>query len=73
MRLPSARNSRATHLFIKQPAAVKIPAIHLAPRHLRADEVDYECELAVVIGKRCKNVSKANALDYVLGYTALTT
>jgi 2-keto-4-pentenoate hydratase/2-oxohepta-3-ene-1,7-dioic acid hydratase in catechol pathway len=31
--------------------------------------VDYECELAVVIGKRCKNVSRADALDYVLGYT----
>jgi 2-keto-4-pentenoate hydratase/2-oxohepta-3-ene-1,7-dioic acid hydratase in catechol pathway len=31
--------------------------------------VDYECELAVVIGRACKNVSKANALDYVLGYT----
>ena len=31
--------------------------------------VDYECELAVVIGKSCQNVSKADALDYVLGYT----
>jgi 2-keto-4-pentenoate hydratase/2-oxohepta-3-ene-1,7-dioic acid hydratase in catechol pathway len=31
--------------------------------------VDYECELAVVIGKPCKNVSKADALSYVLGYT----
>jgi 2-keto-4-pentenoate hydratase/2-oxohepta-3-ene-1,7-dioic acid hydratase in catechol pathway len=31
--------------------------------------VDYECELAVVIGKLCKNVSKAEALKYVLGYT----
>ena len=29
----------------------------------------YECELAVVIGKRAKNVSKEHALDYVLGYT----
>jgi 2-keto-4-pentenoate hydratase/2-oxohepta-3-ene-1,7-dioic acid hydratase in catechol pathway len=28
----------------------------LLPTHLRSDEVDYECELAVVIGKRCKNV-----------------
>ena len=28
-----------------------------------------ECELAVVIGKSCKNVSKAQAYDYVLGYT----
>ncbi len=39
------------------------------PRHLPSDEVDYECELAVVIGKPCKNVSRTNALDYVLGYT----
>ena len=40
------------------------------PTHLRSDEVDYECELAVVIGRACKNVSRQNALDYVLGYTA---
>ena len=40
------------------------------PRHLRSNEVDYECELAIVIGQRCKNVSRATALDYVLGYTA---
>jgi 2-keto-4-pentenoate hydratase/2-oxohepta-3-ene-1,7-dioic acid hydratase in catechol pathway len=39
------------------------------PTHLKSDEVDYECELAVVIGKACKNVSRAKALDYVLGYT----
>ncbi|TDZ10320.1 Fumarylacetoacetate hydrolase domain-containing protein 2 [Colletotrichum sidae] len=31
---------------------------------------DYESELAVVLGKTAKNVSEANALDYVLGYTA---
>ncbi|MEM8867235.1 MAG: fumarylacetoacetate hydrolase family protein [Verrucomicrobiota bacterium] len=41
----------------------------ILPRHLHSDQVDYECELAVVIGKRCKNVSAAEALDYVLGYT----
>ena len=39
------------------------------PRHLRSEEVDYECELAVVIGRPCKNVSRADALNYVLGYT----
>jgi 2-keto-4-pentenoate hydratase/2-oxohepta-3-ene-1,7-dioic acid hydratase in catechol pathway len=33
-------------------------------------QVDYEAELAVVIGRRAKNVSSANAVDYVLGYTA---
>jgi 2-keto-4-pentenoate hydratase/2-oxohepta-3-ene-1,7-dioic acid hydratase in catechol pathway len=36
---------------------------------LRSEKVDYECELAVVIGKTCKNVSRTKALEYVLGYT----
>ena len=36
---------------------------------MASDEVDYECELAVVIGRACKNVSRERALDYVLGYT----
>ena len=39
------------------------------PRALRSDEVDYECELAVVIGKPCKNVTRKDALKHVLGYT----
>ena len=39
------------------------------PTHLRSDEVDYECELAVVIGRPCKNVSRGQALSCVLGYT----
>ncbi len=57
-------------LFMKSPAAVQNPGDPIElPRHLRSDEVDYECELAVVIGRRCKNVSKESALDYVLGYT----
>ena len=30
---------------------------------------DYEGELGVVIGRRCKNVKHADALDYVFGYT----
>ncbi len=57
-------------LFMKNIAALNHPgAPILLPRHLRSDEVDYECELAVVIGKRCRNVSRADALQYVLGYT----
>lgn len=35
------------------------------------DSLDYEVELAVVIGKDAKNVSIENAEDYVLGYTIL--
>ncbi|HEX4349375.1 MAG TPA: fumarylacetoacetate hydrolase family protein [Verrucomicrobiae bacterium] len=41
----------------------------LLPTHLKSDEVDYECELAVVIGRACKNVSRQNALSHVAGYT----
>lgn len=35
-----------------------------------ATKVDYEAELAVVIGKRARNVAEEVALSYVLGYTA---
>lgn len=41
----------------------------LLPTHLKSDEVDYECELAVVIGRAGKNISRQNALGHVLGYT----
>lgn len=57
-------------LFVKGVNTLQHPGgpIEL-PRHLRSDEVDYECELAVVIGKPCKNVAPEDALNYVLGYT----
>lgn len=35
------------------------------------DSLDYECELAVIIGRDCKNVKRENAFDYVFGYTIL--
>ena len=57
-------------LFMKSAAAVQNPGDPIVlPRHLRSDLVDYECELAVVIGRKCKNVSRDEALKYVLGYT----
>jgi 2-keto-4-pentenoate hydratase/2-oxohepta-3-ene-1,7-dioic acid hydratase in catechol pathway len=60
-------------LFMKTPATVQNPGDPiLLPTQLKSHQVDYECELAVVIGKAAKNVSKEQALDYVLGYTAAT-
>lgn len=57
-------------LFMKNPGAVQNPGDPIElPQKLASTQVDYECELAIVIGRRCKNVSKANALSYVLGYT----
>lgn len=35
-----------------------------------ATKVDYEAEIAIVIGKKAKNVKEEDALSYVLGYTA---
>jgi 2-keto-4-pentenoate hydratase/2-oxohepta-3-ene-1,7-dioic acid hydratase in catechol pathway len=57
-------------VFMKNSGSLQNPGDPIVlPRRLTSDAVDYECELAVVIGKECYNVSKANALDYVLGYT----
>jgi len=58
-------------VFFKNPAALQNPGDPIVlPTRLRSDEVDYECELAVVIGRPCKNISRAEAMNYVLGYTA---
>ena len=57
-------------LFMKTPSTVQNPDDPIVlPTHMKSTEVDYECELAVVIGRACKNVSKSDALDYVFGYT----
>ena len=57
-------------LFMKHPSSVQNPDEPiLLPRALRSDRVDYECELAVIIGRTARNVSRETALSYVLGYT----
>lgn len=37
--------------------------------HKISDQIDWEVELAVIIGRKAKSVSKANAMDFVFGYT----
>jgi 2-keto-4-pentenoate hydratase/2-oxohepta-3-ene-1,7-dioic acid hydratase in catechol pathway len=57
-------------LFMKPPGALQNPGDPIElPRHLPSERVDFEGELAVVIGRTCKNVRPEDALDYVLGYT----
>jgi len=57
-------------LFMKAPSALQNPGDPiLLPTHLASHQVDFECELAIVIGRTAKNVSRDNALDYVLGFT----
>ena len=57
-------------VFMKLPNVIQHPGDPiLLPTHLKSDKVDYECELAVVIGKTARNVTRENALQHVLGYT----
>jgi len=57
-------------LFMKSPGAVQDPGEAIVlPRALASAEVDLEGELAVVIGRRCRNVSRDEALKVVAGFT----
>ena len=38
---------------------------------IKDDAADFESEVAIVIGKTCKNVTEEEALDYLLGYVSL--
>lgn len=66
------RQKTFPYVFMKPPTTtlthpgqpVKIPAVS-------PDHIDWELELGIVIGKACKGVSEAEALDYVAGYTVI--
>jgi 2-keto-4-pentenoate hydratase/2-oxohepta-3-ene-1,7-dioic acid hydratase in catechol pathway len=56
-------------LFLKPPSALLSPGgvVRLPPESAR---VEHEAELAVIVGKRAKNVAKDAALGHVFGYAA---
>lgn len=56
-------------VFIKASTAVTGPGDFIELPRSAPDEVDFEAELAVVMGKKARNVSPDRALDYVLGFT----
>jgi 2-keto-4-pentenoate hydratase/2-oxohepta-3-ene-1,7-dioic acid hydratase in catechol pathway len=56
-------------IFIKSITSLSNPGNPIMLPRMAPDEVDYECELVIVIGRRAKHVSQEEALDYVLGYT----
>jgi len=55
-------------LFLKPPSAILAPGGQIVYPS-SSIQVDYEGELAFVIGKRCRNVSADEAEKYILGYT----
>lgn len=54
--------------FFKNPSALTGPTDDIVIPAVCNDEVDYEIELALVIGKKAKDVPKERAFEYVLGY-----
>ena len=64
------RNETFPYVFMK-PASTTLtnPGDPIIIPRVSPDHVDWECELGVVIGRRCRDVSEADALEYVAGYT----
>jgi len=58
-------------MFAKFPSSVVGPGAEIRWDPELTGQVDYEAELAVVIGRRARSVTEDEALRYVLGYTCL--
>lgn len=58
-------------IFSKPPTTVTATNTHIIKNTKLTSQLDWECELAVVIGKKGKYVTKENAMDYVFGYTVI--
>lgn len=56
--------------FTKPPTTVVGPHAPVV-RHAATEQLDYEVELAVIIGRRGRNIAVDKALDYVFGYTIM--
>ena len=56
--------------FMKLPGSVQNPGAPIRlPRLQATEKPDYEAELAIVLGRDCRDATRENALSYVLGYT----
>lgn len=55
--------------FSKRAVEIIGPGAEIVSRSDLDEELDYEVELAVIIGKRCKDVAPADAEDVIFGYS----
>jgi 2-keto-4-pentenoate hydratase/2-oxohepta-3-ene-1,7-dioic acid hydratase in catechol pathway len=58
-------------IFTKAPTTISGPYDDVAVDRLATQQVDWEVELGVVIGKSGRNIARANALEHVFGYTVI--
>jgi 2-keto-4-pentenoate hydratase/2-oxohepta-3-ene-1,7-dioic acid hydratase in catechol pathway len=56
-------------LFAKYPNSLVGHRQQVRFEHANSNQVDFEAELAAIIGRRCRNVTETDALGYVFGYT----
>lgn len=56
-------------IFLKATSSLIGPEDKIIIPQMAPDEVDYEAELTIVIGKKAKNVEVEEAEDYIFGYT----
>jgi 2-keto-4-pentenoate hydratase/2-oxohepta-3-ene-1,7-dioic acid hydratase in catechol pathway len=66
------RGETFPYVFMKPPTtALTHPGDPVVLPRNSPDHVDWECELGVVIGRRCRDVDETEALRYVAGYTVV--
>ena len=67
------RDTRANHLgfFLKPPSSLCGAGDDIVLPALQSRRIDHECELAIVIGKRCRDVQRADWAEVVFGYSCL--
>ena len=58
-------------IFSKPPTTVTGTNTEIIKNTKLTSQLDWECELAIIIGKKGKYVAKENAMDYVFGYTVI--
>ncbi len=63
------RSETFPYVFIKPITTLNHPGAPILLPRVSPGAIDWECELAVVIGAACKHVDEADALHYVAGYT----
>jgi 2-keto-4-pentenoate hydratase/2-oxohepta-3-ene-1,7-dioic acid hydratase in catechol pathway len=66
------RQETFPYVFMKPPSSTLThPGDPIVIPRFSPDQIDWECELGVVIGRHCRGVSEFEALAYVAGYTVV--
>jgi len=70
--IASERAETFPYVFMKPPSTTLVnPGSSIQIPRVSPGAIDWELELAVIIGKTCKGVAERDALEYVAGYTVI--